>query len=76
MVWGDFRGKKYPCLSWRLRCEVASEQCEEAGEWGRNAFANERFYFPNAFTALGILGQYALLTALMPLHLDFWKTGM
>lgn len=47
MVWGDFRGK-IPLPVEGLRYEVASEQREEAGEETRNAFAKERFYFPNA----------------------------
>ena len=50
MVRGDFRVKKMPLPVGRLRYEVASEPCEEAGEGIRNAFANERFYFPNALS--------------------------
>ena len=72
MVWGDFRGRKCHCLSGELRGEVASEPCEEAGEETRNAVAKERFYFPNALVALGILGQFPPLATLASF---IWTSG-
>ena len=72
MVWGDFKGRKMPLPVGGLRYEVASKQREEAGEETRNAVAKERFYFPNALVALGILGQFPPLATLAPF---IWTSG-
>lgn len=69
---GRFQGQKTPLPGRGLRHEVASEPCEEAGEETRNAVAKERFYFPNALVALGILGQFPHLATLAPF---IWTSG-